>query len=76
MFIFYAQRRFDVLDTFLIVNGAYLGLVDCYILWKEGLPSAGVFRLLGSSVFAVLGVIGLRRAQDPRQPLTKQCHET
>lgn len=58
MFIFYAQRRFDVLDTFLIISGGYLGLVDCYILWTEGLPSAGVLRLLGSSVFAVLGAVG------------------
>lgn len=35
MFTFYAQRRYDVLDTFLIATG-YLGLVDCYILWIEG----------------------------------------
>ncbi|KAJ0115174.1 hypothetical protein J7T55_001584 [Diaporthe amygdali] len=58
MFTFYAQRRYDVLDTFLIVNGGYLGLADFYILWNEGLPSTGVFRLLSSSVFAVLGLIG------------------
>ena len=58
MFIFYAQRRFDVLGTFLIINGAYLGLVDCYILWNEGLPSVGAFRLLSSAVFAILGAMG------------------
>ncbi|KAI0386572.1 hypothetical protein F5Y04DRAFT_241786 [Hypomontagnella monticulosa] len=45
MFIFYFQRRYDVLDVFLIVSGGYLGLVDCYILWNEGLRSIRVFRL-------------------------------
>ncbi|KAI7784843.1 hypothetical protein LA080_009162 [Diaporthe eres] len=57
MFTFYAQRRYDVLDTFLIATG-YLGLIDCYILWNERLPSTGIFRLLSSSVFAALGLIG------------------
>jgi hypothetical protein len=57
MFIFYSQRRFDVLDTFLLVTGGYLGLADCYLLWNEGLQSTGVFRLLSSSVFALLGAI-------------------
>ncbi|KAK7229783.1 hypothetical protein V2G26_001953 [Clonostachys chloroleuca] len=58
MFVFYAQRRYDTLDTFLIVIGGYLGFVDCIILSKQGLASAGVFRLLGSLVFASLGAIG------------------
>ncbi|KAI1101342.1 hypothetical protein F4804DRAFT_14273 [Jackrogersella minutella] len=58
MFIFYFQRRYDVLDIFLIVSGGYLGLADCYLLWIEGLGSMGVFRLLSSSVFAVLGAAG------------------
>ncbi|KAI3398552.1 hypothetical protein diail_9076 [Diaporthe ilicicola] len=58
VFTFYAQRRYNVLDTFLIANGAYLGLVDCLILWNKGLPSTEFFRLLSSSVFAVLGLIG------------------
>jgi len=57
MFTFYAQRRYDVLDIFLMGTG-YLGLVDCYILWNEGLPGTGLFRLLSSSVFAALGLVG------------------
>ena len=61
MFIFYIQRRYDVLDIFLIVNGGYLGLVDCILLWNEGLRAMGVFRLLGSFVFALLGIIGFTR---------------
>lgn len=58
MFIFYAQRRYDILDTFLIVIGAYLGAADCYLLWSEGLRSTGVGRLISSLVFAALGWFG------------------
>lgn len=63
MFTFYGQRRYDVLDTFLVAIGVYLGLVDFYILWGEGLPSTGAFRLLGSSVFAVLGLVGFTQGR-------------
>ncbi|KAH9991188.1 hypothetical protein F4779DRAFT_637739, partial [Xylariaceae sp. FL0662B] len=41
MFIFYFQRRYDVLDIFVIVSGGYLGLADCYLLWNEGLERLG-----------------------------------
>ncbi|KAK6066535.1 hypothetical protein SCUP515_10598 [Seiridium cupressi] len=58
MFIFYSQQRYDVLDIFQIIGGGYLGLADCYLLWSQGLGSMGIFRLLSSSVFAVLGAIG------------------
>lgn len=64
MFIFYFQRRYDVLDTFLVVSASYLGVVDCYLLWTQGLGSMGVFRLLSSSVFAALGAAGF--TQGPR----------
>lgn len=57
MFILYAQRRYDILDTFLIVIGGYLGVADCVILSRQGLLSTGVFRLLSSLVFAGLGAI-------------------
>lgn len=57
MFTFYAKRRYDVLDTFLIVIVSYLGRVDCSILWNEGLLATGLFCFLSSSVFAVLGII-------------------
>lgn len=63
MFIFYAQRRYDVLDTFLIAIGAYLGLVDFCILWNEGLLSTGLFRLVSSSAFAGLGLIGFTQGR-------------
>lgn len=62
MFTFYAQRRYEVVDTFLIATG-YLGIVDCYILWSEGLLSTGVFRLLSSSGFAVLGAVGFTQGK-------------
>jgi hypothetical protein len=45
MLVFYAQRRYDILDTFLIITGAYLGLVDCFLLRNERLLSTGLFAL-------------------------------
>jgi hypothetical protein len=64
MFAFYAQRRYDILDIFLIVSGGYLGIVDCILLWNEGLYSTGLFRLLSSSVFAALGVVGFTKGAE------------
>lgn len=58
MFVFYARRRYDVLDIFL-VGAAYLGVIDCVILWNEGLRQTGLFRLFGSAVFAALGFCGV-----------------
>lgn len=63
MFIFYFQRRYDVLDVFLIITG-YMGFVDYYLLWNVGFPSKGLFRLLSSLVFAVLGLIGFTQGTE------------
>ncbi|KAI1499779.1 hypothetical protein F5X99DRAFT_410696 [Biscogniauxia marginata] len=41
-----------------LVTSGYLGLVDCYLLWNQGLRSMDIFRLPSSSVFAVLGAMG------------------
>lgn len=58
MLIFYSRRQYAVLDTFLIVIGGYLGLVDCIVLWGED-PKMALFRFLGSGVFAVAGLAGV-----------------
>lgn len=58
MMIFYARGQYDVVDTFMVVIGGYLGVVDCILLWNEGLRSTGINRLCGSAVFAALGLVG------------------
>lgn len=59
MFIFYRQGRFEDVDTVMSVMGAYLGLVDSYVCWKEGMPGKAVFRCVSGIVIAGLGLIGL-----------------
>ena len=49
----------DVVDTFLAVTGGYAGLVDSYVVWREGSPSKAVFRLISSWAIAAWGVFGM-----------------
>lgn len=36
MFYFYVKGRYDVCDVFLVVEGGYLGLVDAWLVAREG----------------------------------------
>jgi hypothetical protein len=63
MAIFYARGQYDVVDTFMMVIGAYLGLVDCLVLWQQGLRSAGIGRLSGSLIFGSLGFVGFTQGR-------------
>ncbi|KAK5991834.1 hypothetical protein PT974_05220 [Cladobotryum mycophilum] len=44
MLVFYHQNKLAEVDTIMSIIGAYLGLVDGYICWKEGMPGKAVFR--------------------------------
>lgn len=58
MLLFYSRGQFGILDTFLAVTGAYAGVVDSYVVWREGRPRQAVFRLLSSGFLSVWGVLG------------------
>ena len=58
MFVICAQGYYEVLNTFHVVIGDYLGVADCAIHWQEDLRSKGLLWLLGSLVFAGLGAVG------------------
>ena len=58
MFIFYARGQYDVLDTFLLVTGGYLGAYDTWLVWREGNGSWGLFRLVSSWLLAAAGLVG------------------
>ena len=58
MFIFYFRGETQILDTFLAVSGGYLGLVDSYVVWKQGQPKQAVFRLISSALFSAWGFAG------------------
>lgn len=59
MLYFYARGQFDILDTFMAVTGAYAGLVDSYVLWKEGEARGALFRLISSGLISACGFAGL-----------------
>ncbi|ROW10659.1 hypothetical protein VPNG_05110 [Cytospora leucostoma] len=61
--IFYCQGRLDVVDTVMAVTGAYAGLVDSYVVWREGGgPPMALFRLVSSGLIAAWGFAGLTEA--------------
>jgi hypothetical protein len=49
----------DVVDTFMGVMGAWAGVVDSYVVWKEGDPSKAIFRLVSSWLIAAWGFAGM-----------------
>lgn len=59
VFLFYSRSQWDLIDSVMAVTGAYAGVVDSYIVWKEGNPSKAVFRLISSGLIAAWGYAGL-----------------
>ncbi|KAI0160763.1 hypothetical protein GGR57DRAFT_391778 [Xylariaceae sp. FL1272] len=58
MLLFYSRGQMDILDTFMAVCGAYAGLVDSYIVWREGNGRQAVFRLISSWLISAWGMLG------------------
>ncbi|KAI8952857.1 hypothetical protein F4801DRAFT_190749 [Xylaria longipes] len=58
-FFFYVRNQLEVVDTIMAITGAYCGLVDCYVVWKEGNTRQAVFRLLSSGFLSACGFWGL-----------------
>jgi hypothetical protein len=59
MLLFYYRGEMAVVDTILAVTGAYAGLIDTYVVWKEGNQNKAIFRLVASSFFFACGYSGL-----------------
>lgn len=59
VFLFYSRNQLDVIDQVMAVTGAYAGLVDSYVVWKEGAPRKVIFRLVSSWLIAAWGFSGL-----------------
>ena len=58
MLIFYSRGQYEVVDTFMAVTGAYAGLIDSYVVWKEGNPGKAAARLVSSGLIAAWGFAG------------------
>ncbi|KAK8092352.1 uncharacterized protein PG998_014837 [Apiospora kogelbergensis] len=58
MYALYFRGRFAACDTVLAVLGAYAGLVDSWVVWREGNPRKALFRLVSSGLLSAAGVAG------------------
>ncbi|KAJ8133517.1 hypothetical protein O1611_g107 [Lasiodiplodia mahajangana] len=58
MLLYYSRRQYEILDTFMAFTGAYAGIVDSYVVWREGRPRQAVFRLISSGLIAAWGFLG------------------
>ena len=58
VFILYSRNQLDMIDTLMAVTGAYAGLVDSYVVWKQGNPRMASFRLVSSGLIATWGFAG------------------
>ncbi|KAI9699180.1 MAG: hypothetical protein M1820_007259 [Bogoriella megaspora] len=58
IFTFYYQGNFAAVNTMLTILG-YVGLVDGYVCWCEGMPNKGVFRLVSGLLIAACGWFGM-----------------
>lgn len=58
MYAFYFRRDLAACDTILAILGAYAGLVDSYVVWKEGNPRKAAFRLVSSGLLSAVGFAG------------------
>ncbi|KAI0016042.1 hypothetical protein F4780DRAFT_714981 [Xylariomycetidae sp. FL0641] len=58
MWTFYLTRQRRAADTVLMIFGAYAGLVDTWVVWKQGRPRKALFRLVGSFLLSAAGWAG------------------
>jgi hypothetical protein len=62
MLTFYFANKFAEVDTIMVVMGAYVGLVDGYVCWKEGVLNKAIFRTLSGAAIAAWGWFGMTAA--------------
>jgi hypothetical protein len=59
MFTFYFQNKLTEMDTIMIIMGAYVGAVDGYVCWREGVPNKAIFRAASGAAIAAWGWFGM-----------------
>lgn len=58
IFVFYFQGKFEAVDVILVTMG-YVGAVDGYVCWKEGVKGKAVFRAMCGAAIAAWGLYGM-----------------
>ena len=59
MWTFYLQSKLEVVDTLMLLLGAYVGAIDAYVSWKEGVRGNAWFRGLSGLAIATYGWFGM-----------------
>ncbi|KAF2756326.1 hypothetical protein EJ05DRAFT_501825 [Pseudovirgaria hyperparasitica] len=59
MFMLYFRERFVEFDMVMATLGLYVGAVDAWICWREGMPSKAVFRGVSGALIAAWGLAGM-----------------
>lgn len=59
LFAFYMRGDYSAVDTILILVGGYLGIVDAWVCWKEGMRQKAVFWGLSCMAIAAWGWFGM-----------------
>jgi hypothetical protein len=57
--VFYFQEKLREVDTVMLILGSYVGAVDGYVCWKEGVPGKAVFRAGSGLAIALWGWFGM-----------------
>ncbi|KAH9905656.1 hypothetical protein F4778DRAFT_779048 [Xylariomycetidae sp. FL2044] len=58
MWTFYLRGDLAACDTVLAIFLAWTGIVDSYVVWREGHPGKAVLRALGSALLSYAGFVG------------------
>ncbi|KAI0161878.1 hypothetical protein GGR52DRAFT_143785 [Hypoxylon sp. FL1284] len=58
LYTLYFRRQLSACDTILAILCAYAGLVDSYVVWREGNPRKAAFRLVSSGLLSAAGFAG------------------
>jgi hypothetical protein len=59
LWTFYLREKLDVVDTLLVLLGTWVGAIDAWVCWKEGVPGKAVFRGTSGLVIASWGWMGM-----------------
>jgi hypothetical protein len=61
LYTFMWRGQYEVVDTMLTIMGFYLGVVDAWLCWREGVPRKAVFRLVSSFCVGLWGAVGMTK---------------
>jgi hypothetical protein len=59
LWTFYLQGKLEVMDTLLVLLGGWVGAIDAWVCWKEGVPEKAVFRGCSGLLIAAWGWLGM-----------------